>query len=696
LEKAVGLDSYKLHLPPTYGLYNIKMYGLQIYVVLSKKEFTMKLVALLALLISSLSVFANQLPIEQFTKHGDYLEMKLSPDGKHIAARFRTNDDRVNYVVLSVEDLKAVGAIRSKKGDQIHSVEWINNERLVYQYAEKDRRSDQSIPTGELFAANFDNTRVKMIFGYRAGEQTTGTRLKKREATLASAVILSYLPDDDDNILIAEYPFEQDGNFLINSKVKQPNIVKLNVYSGLKRKLENIPFRAARPFANDQGDVNFVRYIDENGFYKGAYRINEDAEWQDLSELLDGDYIPMNLSSDGKKLYLSGDDGEASLNTMFEFDLTTQKMTQLFSGMTTDIENYIWDDKTELPAVGISYPNRHKYHYAPGKNETTKWHKALSASFGDDQKVVIESKSEDERLILLHVSSEINPGEYYLFNTETKSASFLLANRSWLDPRLLATTQPFQFTASDGTDINGFITLPKKIKEGVKTPLVTMIHGGPHQVRDYITFDSEVQLLANRGYAVVQINFRGSDGYGDVFRRMGHRQWGGKMIADIIEGTQHAIDHFSLDADKACVYGASYGGYAAMMSAVRSPDMFKCVVGYVGIYDLNYAYTESDTAESYGGIPYLERVLGRNQEELDEFSPVNHADKIKANVFIIHGEKDARVPVINAEAMVEKLSDAGNKPKYLNFSRSGHGVVDEKGRLILYEALVEFLDENIK
>jgi hypothetical protein len=207
LEKAVGLDSYKLHLPPTYGLYNIKMYGLQIYVVLSKKEFTMKLVALLALLISSLSVFANQLPIEQFTKHGDYLEMKLSPD--------------VNYVVLSVEDLKAVGAIRSKKGDQIHSVEWINNERLVYQYAEKDRRSDQSIPTGELFAANFDNTRVKMIFGYRAGEQTTGTRLKKREATLASAVILSYLPDDDDNILIAEYPFEQDGNFLINSKTRK-------------------------------------------------------------------------------------------------------------------------------------------------------------------------------------------------------------------------------------------------------------------------------------------------------------------------------------------------------------------------------------------------------------------------------------------------------------------------------------------
>jgi dipeptidyl aminopeptidase/acylaminoacyl peptidase len=179
--------------------------------------------------------------------------------------------------------------------------------------------------------------------------------------------------------------------------------------------------------------------------------------------------------------------------------------------------------------------------------------------------------------------------------------------------------------------------------------MVVMVHGGPHGKRDYWEYDGEIQLLANRGYAVLQVNYRGSGGYGDSFERAGYREWGNEMIRDIIEGTTSTLNNYSIDKDNVCIYGASYGGYAAMMSAARAPDMFKCAIKYVGIYDLNYAYSESDTGKYLGGVAYPNKAIGTDKAELDKYSPVNLVDLIKANVKLILGEKNARVQVINAE-----------------------------------------------
>ncbi|MBO1254730.1 S9 family peptidase [Alteromonas sp. 5E99-2] len=644
--------------------------------------------------ILSFTTLAKPIPIEAFTRHGDYLDMSLSPSGKHIAARLRVAD-RVSFVVLEVPSMKVVGGVKAQSGDEIHSVEWINDERLVYQFAEKRWSHDTPIPTGELFAINFDGSSNKIIFGYRAGEFTTGTKIQKRKATLASAEIISYLPGDKKNILIAEYPFNIEGDSYYNNKEKRPNIVRLNVYSGKRKKIDNIPFKSATPLANNNGEVNFVTYIDENYISQAAYRPSEDDEWMDLSDKLNGDYFPIDLSSDGKRVFLTGRISENQLLTMYEFDLDTQVLSPLFTDLQSDIEFYTWDPKLETPVIGTTFTNNHEYIYTSDKSDTIKWHKALKNSF-DGQRVTIESQSKNGDLLLIHVSSEINPGEYYLFDTKAKGAQFLWANRSWLDPRTLSATKPFSFVTSDNLTVYGYVTLPADLKPNETTPFVTMIHGGPHGYRDFPFFDSEVQLLANRGYGVVQINYRGSGGYGSNFQQSGYKEWGGKMIQDILEGTQAAAKQFPLNIEKSCVYGASYGGYAAMMSVVRAPELFKCVIGYVGIYDLNYTFSESDTAEAYGGLAYLKRVLGEDQAVIDEFSPVNHASEIKAKAMIIHGKKDARVPVINATAMVKKLTEANNPPKYLNFSNSGHGVYGEEERKELYTALIEFLNENLQ
>jgi acetyl esterase/lipase len=640
---------------------------------------------------TSFGVISAEIPVANFVKHGDYLDMELSPDGKHIAARVRI-EGRVFLVFLDTISMKIVGGVKPKTGDELHSATWVNNERIVYQFREAVYYSDEPIATGELFATNIDGTKSEMLYGYRAGESQLGSRRPKRKDTSATPEVISTLINDEKQILIVEYPWTSEGRVWHDTRKKNSIISRLNIYTGIKRKVETLPFPGAEPFANEDGRVRFVRWRNENDETEFAYRENDDADWTNLDNEQAQNHVPIRVSKSGQNVYFSGSVEEAEYTTIFELDLKTGAYTQLFSNLRADVAGLNWDSELDKPVIGFTYPDKVAYTYALGTSKTTKLHKQLVDAFSG-QKVSITSQSDG--LALVHVSSDVNPGEYYLFNTVTNNASFLWANRSWLDPAEMAKKQLLKFKTDDGLEINGYITLPTNLAANKKAPMVVMIHGGPHYLRDYWTFDGEVQLLASRGYAVLQINYRGSGGFGDKFQQAGYLQWGGKMIQDIIDGTQYAINSYPIDENRMCLYGASYGGYAALMAAVRAPDTYNCTIGYVGIYDLNYAYTESDTMEAMGGEAYLKRVIGANKEQLNEFSPVNHADQIKANVMLIHGEKDSRVPVINAETMLKKFESAGKKVPYLNFSNSGHGVYDEEGRNILYNGVLEFLDKNI-
>jgi dipeptidyl aminopeptidase/acylaminoacyl peptidase len=641
--------------------------------------------------ITSFGVLSIEMPVENFVKHGDYLDMELSPDGKHISARIR-NEGRIYLVFLDTATMQVVGGVKPRSSDEIHSATWINNERVVYQFREAVYNSDAPIATGELFATNVDGTRAEMLYGYRAGESQLGSKIAKRKDTAATPYIISTLVNDDKQILIVEYPWDLEGNTYYDYRKTNSVISRLNVYSGIKRKVETLPYPGATPFANEDGQVRFIRWRNEKNETEFAYRENDDAQWKDLDNEQAKDHVPIGVSKSGQNVYFSGTVGKAEFTTVFELDVQTGSYTQIFNDLTADIRSLNWDFELDKPAIGFTYPDKVAYIYAEGTSKTATLHKQLAAAFSG-QDVSITSQSDG--LALVRVTSDVNPGEYYLFNTVTNNASFLWANRSWLDPAQMASKQPLKFSTEDGLDINGYITLPINLAENEKAPMVVMIHGGPHGERDYWSFDSEVQLFANRGYAVLQINYRGSGGYGDKFEEAGYMQWGGKMIQDIIDGTQYAVDSYPIDETRMCLYGASYGGYAALMAAVRAPETYKCTIGYIGIYDLNYAYTESDTMKSMGGEAFLNKVIGTDKKQLNEFSPVNHADKIKANVMLIHGERDSRVPVINAEAMLSKFESVGKKVPYLNFSNSGHGVYDEEGRFILYNAVIDFLDKNI-
>lgn len=649
------------------------------------------------LVFYSLCISANdQLPLDYFIKHGDYLDLQLSPDGKHLAARVRA-DNKVMLGILSTEDMQIVGGVRPQNNDIIHTVTWVNNERLVFEYAEKRFSLDRPEPTGELFAMNLDGSRREMLFGYRASDEQTGTRISNKDDSLASQEVISLLENDDRYILIAEYPWEKIGNTYSNNRVKPAIISKLNIMSGRKRKVDVLPHKRSSVLATRNGQVVFMKWEDENGHFHAAYRANNDSEWINLEDAFSvgQDLIPRGISEDEKYVYMSGFTGEEGIYTHFKLNLSTGEHSKIFEEHDTDIEQVVLDNGG-LPAVGITYPGKSQYVYAKEESKTSKIHKLLADAF-EGQTVAIASHTRDWKTLLVHVRSDVNPGEYYLFDSETLAARFIWANNSWIDPRLLAPMEPINVTASDGETIKGYLTLPKQ-SSIEKPPLVVMIHGGPHQngTRDFWDYNSETQLLASRGYAVLQMNFRGSDGYGERYKELGYREWGGKMIDDINDSVKWAINKEYVDGDNVCAYGASYGGYAALMSAVKEPDLYECTIGYVGVYDLQYMFTESDIPNNWGGKAYLQRVLGNDKEQLKAYSPLYHVNKIKANVMLIHGSKDRRVPEINSEALSEALIKAGNPPEYLQYSQAGHGVFDEEDRRELYQGLIDFLDKNLK
>jgi dipeptidyl aminopeptidase/acylaminoacyl peptidase len=236
--------------------------------------------------------------------------------------------------------------------------------------------------------------------------------------------------------------------------------------------------------------------------------------------------------------------------------------------------------------------------------------------------------------------------------------------------------------------------------------MVVLVHGGPHGIWDRWGWDpvdpyrngtqpEEVQLLAHHGYAVLQVNFRGSGGFGTRFLTAGYRHWGTTMQDDLTDAVGWAVGKGIADPKRLCIMGASYGGYAALMSAQREPDLYKCAVGYVGVYDVGLLFTDSDTAKSASGRRALDRFHGTESAEHRAHSPAAFADRIKADLMLAAGKRDRRVSFSHYEAMSEALRKAGKGFESVVQAKEGHGFADVENRVDLYTKILVFLQRNI-
>lgn len=645
-----------------------------------------KSVCLLALLLPSLlwgTTSQAQAAIEDFIRFAAYDAIYLSPKGTYLAVTHQKG--RAEFLsVFRMPGLEPVSSTRFSTDLGIDQVRWASEERMLIQPARRfPTQDDFKTPTGELAAMDVDGRNRDMLWGWRAGIGQMGVLTRKREGSLTWARIIDLLPDDPDHIIIMTGGYQQES--------LRNEALLLDVQDGESRRLARSPLRSSYFVADVDHQVNVVAGSNEAGDYE-VYIREKDGPFELLTtaELNTGAITPL-MPSPNPGYYYFADSASNPINGIVEWNPVTDHRREIFRHSAADFERVFVAPYPNIWAVKYTdhFPY---YHYPDPEHPFVELHKSLQTMFPDED-VAILDQTDDLKLALVLVTGPKNPGTFLLLDAQKKVLLEELETRPWLSDTVLADVEPIEVIARDGMKIRSYLTMP--VNDGEPLPMIVLVHGGPHGVYDRWGFDPEAQLFASRGYAVLQVNYRGSGGRGMEFVSAGYGKWGAEMQDDITDTVRFAIAEGIAAADRVCIYGASYGGYSAMAGAFRDPDLYQCAVGYAGVYDLPLMFRKGDIPEAESGINYLKSALGDDSEDLQARSPSHNAEKIKASTMLIHGKLDERAPFAHAVAMRKALTEAGNPPAWLVENREGHGFRDEDNRLAMYTALLEFFDENI-
>jgi dipeptidyl aminopeptidase/acylaminoacyl peptidase len=635
---------------------------------------------------------AGPIPIEAFTRFDEFGGVKISPDGAFIAV-LTGKYGRSTIIFTDLKARKVISGIRTPEDCEIDEYHWISPTRLIYTIAQRQRGKVQPTPTGEIFAIDRDGSLGRQLYGYRAEQSSLGTHMQTRKASYATPELLRASSKDPNHILIAEYPWRSAGTYWYSDPDAKPVISRLDVYSGKKQQLDTAPLAGARVLLDFDDNVRFAYGENEHQQAAVSWKPEPGADWTsfELEGFRDESVTPQRFSIDNHSVFLTAvRDGE-TFDALYRLDLQTKTIEKVHA-FEDSMVNTLITDFTDRQIVGVSgYSARENDYWLLKDHPAAQTYQALQRAF-PQQRVRVSSTSADGRLAIVHVDSDVNPGDYYLFDTQSKRAEFLRAGRQWIEPKLMRPKEPITLTSRDGLQLQGYVTRPAG--DGPH-PMVVLPHGGPYGVRDWWEFDPEVQLLANRGYAVLQVNFRGSGYYSMDFELAGYREWGGKMQDDLTDATRWAIERKIAQPDRICIYGASYGGYAALMGVAREPDLYRCAIGVAGVYDLELLLESGDIPDSDWGKAFLERAVGSDAANLRAHSPVHSAQAIKVPVLLIHGKVDGRADFEQAKRMKAALEKNHKQFEFLALSGEGHGVYDEQTRREVYERILQFLAANL-
>ena len=677
-----------------------------------------KTIAILALMISSTSIGVEKYPVEHFFKDSAMSSPALSPDGQYLAALTPLNINketvsrckkkttknksrsgvvdfcdvsRRNIVVFNLGDpnlnckkgiISECGRIRvtQLRSQNVTGFVWVNNNRIMFQTG-GDQLNDMTgaIDSIGIYAVNKDGTEPKQLV--KPSDAITNSKI-------ISTIPLNLLPFDPEHILVIRN----------DRKRYQFDVYKMNVYTGKFNRQLLPPGPVVGWGSDNDGTIRLAAMQDENSLnYETQimYRDDDDSEWREIDrfEGLQSGWSDIGFTEDNSKLYVTSNLGQDTYSISL-FDPETGMMEEVFANEGTDVTS-IGFTPTGQPITVLynDIDTKPKRHYLNKEWEQTI--EGLKAAFDVDY-IGIASMSEYAEKIVLSISSDTNPGEYYLYDTTKNTVTYLGSTRPWIDPKTMSPMQPISFEARDGETIYGFLTVPLD-SDGKNLPLIVNPHGGPFGIQDRWGFNPETQYFANQGYAVMQINFRGSGGYGKRYQKIGYKRWGLEMQDDISDGVQWAIDQEIADKDHVCIYGASYGGYATMAGITLTPELYRCAVNYVGIWDLEMLYKQDGRWDDQMGRWFRNHVIDINEdkEQLRKTSPSYHIDKIKAPLFIVHGRKDYNVRIEQAETLMDALDEKDIPYEVMIKKEEGHGFVLEENRIELYQKMGEFFRENL-
>jgi dipeptidyl aminopeptidase/acylaminoacyl peptidase len=611
-------------------------------------------------LITSVPAYAQskQIPLRDFFKNPQEAGHQISPDGKYLswAAPY---ERRMNVFVKPLAGGETT-RVTSETARDIGGYFW-KGDRILYV---KDFGGDENF---HVVSVNLKGGDLKDL--------TPGEKVR--------AEIVDGLIDDDKHIIVSHN----------NRDAKVFDVFRTNVATAEEKLIAQNPGNITSWLTDHNGKLRAAGATDGVNATLLFRDKEEDAFKPVLTTNFKEQVAPLQFTFDNKQLIVNSNRGRDK-SAIYEFDPVTAKEGKLIA------------EHADVDMSGVSFSQKRKVlttaNFTTWKGERKFLDKDAEAMFKEVEaklpgyEIAFTSTTKAEDKYVVASFNDKSRGKRYLFDKTTGKLDFIADVSPWLPESELADMKPISYKSRDGLTINGYLTLPKGVS-AKNLPVVVNPHGGPW-ARDQWRFNPEVQFLANRGYAVFQMNFRGSTGYGRKFWEASFKQWGKAMQDDVTDGVQWLIKEGIADPKRVAIYGGSYGGYTTLAGITYTPDLYAAAVDYVGVSNL---FTFMSTIPPYWK-PYLEmlhEMVGhpeKDKELLAAASPALHADKIKTPLFIAQGAKDPRVNKAESDQMVEALKKRGVAVEYLVKDNEGHGFRNEENRFEFYEAMDKFLAKHIK
>ena len=610
---------------------------------------------------------------EVFARLPTFTDLAISPGGHYVAARINIEDQFV-FRVYDISGPRLAGTYSVAETDDfaIDWFRWVAPDRLLLSVGFSSKRGGLlQVKTEErrLLALDARTQEILPMFYNTADE--IPVQIQDR--------IVSFLPDEPDFILL-QYSAENPA---------RPNVYRVNVRKWASHKRVQKGRSGVRTWmADNDGDIRLGwGLIDNESKPLLIIRQKGEDKWQDFSHRVASDSVvfsPRGFSPDPNKMYvLSNHEGEPS--GLYTFDIVADEFSDLiFKHPTVDISGIRIDERSgELRSINFIEDELETKRFArlPIQDDVDRMQEQFS-----DRTIVVSSISDDGQFAVVLSRGQADAGQYMLYDRQANRARALPAQYPELQDVTLGQTFVTEYTARDGLAIPAYITLPPELNslaDAKGLPFVVHPHGGPAS-RNFLRFDFDVQFLVSRGYGVLQMNFRGSEGYGRDFAEAGRREWGQAMQDDITDGANWLVETGAADPARMAIMGGSYGGYAALMGAVKTPTLYQCAISFAGVSDLPELLK---LERRFIGGTYATRFIGdlwKDRKMLQENSPAQRADAIQVPVLLMHGDTDTVVDIDQSERMAKALRKAGKQVEYHVFENGDH-------HLSLYENRLQYL-----
>ena len=607
----------------------------------------------------------RQIPLEDFFRNSERTGYQLSPDGSYISY-MAPYKDRLNVFVRRVDETDEHAIrITNETERSVAGYMWADNQRLLYM---KDTAGDENY---QLYGVHRDGS-------------------DDRAYTAFDGVRTSLIDDLE----------EQQGVVMIGMNKRNPEVFdpyRLNIETGELTLLAENPGNIQGWMTDHNGRLRVATAIVDGVNTQILYRDTEDEPFKPVLTTNFRDVVSfMEFTPDNKEVYAATNLHRDKTILVRMNPATCEELEVLYENERYDIASISYSRKRKkllsVYCTGHKEPVRH---YFDAEEEQLR--QRIKAHF-PNQRYGIADTDKAEANYLIYVGGDRTRGSYWHYNALTDEAKKIADLAPWIKSDEMNAMHPVCYTTRDGLQIEAYLTLPDGLTPDTakQLPVVVNPHGGPW-ARDCWGYSSEVQFLSNRGYAVFQMNFRGSTGYGRHFLEASYKQWGLKMQDDITDGVKWLIEQGIANPNRIAIYGGSYGGYATLAGLTFTPDLYACGIDYVGVSNL---FTFMQTIPPYWR-PMLEMMyeqVGHPEHDADQLaatSPALHADKIKVPLFVAQGANDPRVNKAESDQMVEALRQRGVVVEYMVKDNEGHGFHNQENRFDFYRAMERFLKAHL-